>query len=185
MRWAAAFTVGASLFLGHTGSDQHAPAAGGFSFGPSPAYAATSPDEIMDDPALEERARALSKELRCLVCQNQSIDDSDADLARDLRRIVRERLLAGDSDDEIIAYVTQRYGDFVLLRPPVKPSTWGLWYGPPAIFVLAAIAIGAYLRHRRHDDDDESGSTQQSEQLSPEEQARLDQLLDRETTKET
>src|SRR5690606_38216184 len=88
------------------------------------AQGATSPDEILADPALEERARDLSRQLRCLVCQNQSIDDSDAELARDLRQIVRERLVAGDSDEEIIAFLTARYGDFVLLKPPVKPATW-------------------------------------------------------------
>lgn len=145
-----------------------------------PARAATSPDEVMDDPALEARARHLSKELRCLVCQNQSIDDSDAGLARDLRQLVRERLLAGDTDDEIIAFVTARYGDFVLLRPPVKPSTWGLWYGPPVIFVIAAGAIFLYLRRRR----DDVASVPVNE-LSDEEQAKLDRLLDRQSTTET
>ncbi|MDJ0897067.1 MAG: cytochrome c-type biogenesis protein CcmH, partial [Alphaproteobacteria bacterium] len=95
-----------------------------------PAVAVVSPDEMLDDPALEARARALSKELRCLVCQNESIDESDADLARDLRKIVRERLVAGDTDDEVIGYLTARYGDFVLLNPPVKPLTWALWFGP-------------------------------------------------------
>ena len=82
---------------------------------------------------LEQRARALSRQLRCLVCQNQSIDDSDADLAHDLRQLVRERLVAGDSDAEIIAFLTARYGDFVLLKPPVEPATWGLWFGPLAL----------------------------------------------------
>ncbi len=150
------------------------------SLGGSAALAATSPDEILDDPELEARARELAKELRCLVCQNQSIDDSDADLARDLRHIVRERLLAGDSDADIIDYVTARYGDFVLLRPPMKPSTWGLWYGPLVIFVIAGIAIMFYLRRRRND-----GDVRQPEQLSADEQARLDRLLDRQTTNET
>lgn len=143
--------------------------------GAPPVAAATSPDEVLDDPALEERARGLAKELRCLVCQNQSIDDSDADLARDLRRLVRERLLAGDSDDEIIDFVTQRYGDFVLLRPPVKASTWVLWYGPPVIFALAAILIFLYMRRRRR----EPLSEPAVEELSVEERARLDRLLDR------
>jgi cytochrome c-type biogenesis protein CcmH len=143
--------------------------------GAPPAAAATNPDEILDDPVLERRARELAKELRCLVCQNQSIDDSDADLARDLRQLVRERLLAGDSDAEIIDFVTARYGDFVLLRPPVKPSTWGLWYGPPAIFVLAGIAIILYMRRRRSDPVQAP-----AEALSAEEQARLDRLLRRE-----
>ena len=100
------------------------------------AQAATSPAEMLSDPVLEARARMLGKELRCLVCQNQSIDDSDADLARDLRRLVRDRLVAGDSDAKVLAYITERYGDFVLLKPPVRPATWLLWFGPPA--VLAA-----------------------------------------------
>jgi cytochrome c-type biogenesis protein CcmH len=150
--------------------------------GAPPAAAATSPDEILDDPALEARARELAKELRCLVCQNQSIDDSDADLARDLRQLVRERLLAGDSDEEIIAFVTERYGDFVLLRPPMKPSTWGLWYGPPAIFAIAAVAIFFYLRRRRGEG---ATATEENDALSEEEQARLDRLLERQGGEKT
>ena len=134
------------------------------------AHAATSPDEILADPVLEERARALSQQLRCLVCQNQSIDDSDADLARDLRQLVRERLVAGDSDAEIIAFLTARYGDFVLLKPPVKPATWGLWFGPLAVLVVAAGGIVVYLRRRGPRDP---GSVP----LSADEQARLDALM--------
>ena len=133
-------------------------------------HAATSPDEILADPALEERARALSRQLRCLVCQNQSIDDSDADLARDLRRLVRERLVAGDSDAEIIAFLTARYGDFVLLKPPVEPATWGLWFGPLAVLVVAAGGIVVYLRRRGP--RDQAGAP-----LSADEQARLDALM--------
>lgn len=144
------------------------------------AHAAPTPDEVLEDPVLEERARAISKELRCLVCQNQSIDDSDADLARDLRLLVRERLLAGDSDDEIIAFATERYGDFVLLRPPVKPSTWLLWYGPPIILVIAVLSLMVYMRRRRND-----GDSRQPEALSPDEQAKLNHLLDRRTSSET
>ena len=94
-----------------------------------PAHA-IQPDEVLADPALEARAREIGRELRCLVCQNQSIDDSDADLARDLRVLVRERLQAGDSDRQVVDYVVSRYGDFVLLRPPVKPATYALWFGP-------------------------------------------------------
>ncbi len=110
--------------------------------------AATSPEEMLADPALEARARALGKELRCLVCQNQSIDDSDAALARDLRRIVRERLLAGDSDAAIERYLVERYGDFVLLRPPVKPATWLLWVGPFLVLLAGAGLVFAFLRRR-------------------------------------
>ena len=112
------------------------------------ALAATSPVEMLPDAALEARARALGKELRCLVCQNQSIDDFDADLARDLRQIVRERLVAGDSDAQVIGYVTERYGDFVLLRPPVKPSTWLLWFGPAVVLLGGAALLAAYFRGR-------------------------------------
>ena len=133
-------------------------------------HAATSPDEILANPGLEERARALSRQLRCLVCQNQSIDDSDAELARDLRQLVRERLLAGDSDAEIIAFLTARYGDFVLLKPPVKPATWGLWFGPLAVLLIAGGGIVVYLRRRP---PRESASAP----LSPEERARLDALM--------
>ena len=96
---------------------------------------AVEPGEVLPDPALEARARALSKELRCLVCQNQSIDDSNAPLARDLRVLVRDRLQAGDSDAKVMEYVTDRYGDYVLLRPPFKATTLVLWIGP---FVVRA-----------------------------------------------
>ncbi|MDX1540671.1 MAG: cytochrome c-type biogenesis protein [Geminicoccaceae bacterium] len=136
-----------------------------------PAGAAPNPDEVLDDPALEARARDLGKELRCLVCQNQSIDDSDAELARDLRRIVREQLEAGKTDEEIITFLTERYGDFVLLRPPVKPSTWGLWLGPFAVLALGGVGVAVWLRRRPRT------ATEVSE-LSSEEQRRLDRLLD-------
>ena len=101
---------------------------------------AIQPDEILKDTVLEERARVISKELRCLVCQNQSIDDSDAPLARDLRVLVRERLQAGESNEEVINFVVDRYGDFVLLRPPVKASTLVLWLSP-----VAALIVGIFL----------------------------------------
>lgn len=110
---------------------------------------AVEPDEILDDPALEDRARALSRGLRCLVCQNQSIDDSNADLARDLRLLVRERLLAGDTDDAVIDYVTDRYGDYVLLQPPVKPTTYLLWFFPAVLFAAGLVVTARYLRRRR------------------------------------
>ncbi len=116
-------------------------------FGPATAARAVQPDEVLSDPALEARARELSKHLRCLVCQNQSIDDSDADLARDLRILVRERLKAGDSDKQVLAFLVARYGDFVLLEPPMKPETWLLWFGPFA--VLAAAGLGLFAAARR------------------------------------
>jgi cytochrome c-type biogenesis protein CcmH len=111
--------------------------------------AGVEPGEMLADPVLETRARDISKNLRCLVCQNQSIDDSNAALARDLRIIVRERLAAGDSDTEVIDYVVARYGDFVLLKPPLKPVTYALWFGPVAIALAAAAAAAAFLRRRR------------------------------------
>jgi len=114
----------------------------------SPAVAVL-PSERLADPALEARARMLSQELRCLVCQNQSIDDSNADLAHDLRVLVRERLQAGDSDRQVLAYLTSRYGEYVLLRPPVKPATWLLWFGPPALLVVGAAAMVLVWRRRR------------------------------------
>jgi cytochrome c-type biogenesis protein CcmH len=114
-----------------------------------PALAATSPGEMLKDPGLEARARALGKELRCLVCQNQSIDDSDADLAKDLRHLVRERLVAGDSDEQVRAFLTDRYGDFVLLKPPVRPITWLLWFGPLAVLLVGGGLVVAFFRGRR------------------------------------
>ena len=108
---------------------------------------AIGPDEVLADPTMEARARAISKELRCLVCQSESIDESEADLAKDLRRIVRERLLAGDSDAQVIAYIHDRYGDFVLMTPPVKPSTLPLWLAP--IIVLTTGGGIAFLAFRK------------------------------------
>jgi len=110
---------------------------------------AVEPNEILKDPALEQRARAISKKLRCLVCQNQSIDDSDAGLARDLRVLVRERLSAGDSDEAVVRFVVARYGDFVLLRPPVTPATYALWFGPLLLLLLAGIGVVVFLKRRR------------------------------------
>jgi cytochrome c-type biogenesis protein CcmH len=110
-----------------------------------PGSTATSPDEILPDPALEARARALGKELRCLVCQNQSIDDSDAPLAKDLRRIVRERLVAGDSDAAIKRHLVERYGEFVLLEPPFEPATWLLWLGPFLVLLSGGGLVLAFL----------------------------------------
>jgi len=110
---------------------------------------AVEPNEVLKDPVLEKRARVISKHLRCLVCQNQSIDDSNAGLARDLRVLVRQRLTAGDSNRAVVEFVVARYGDFVLLRPPVKPTTYVLWFGPALILLLAGLGAGAFLRRRR------------------------------------
>jgi len=133
---------------------------------------AVLPDEKLSDPAMEARAREISKELRCLVCQNQSIDDSNADLARDLRVLVRERLVAGDSDDQVLAYIHDRYGDFVLLRPPVTGYTALLWGGPFALLILAGTGTALYLRQRRRDADGTPAPA-----LTAEEEARLQALL--------
>jgi cytochrome c-type biogenesis protein CcmH len=132
---------------------------------------AVEPNEMLSDPALEARARAISRDIRCLVCQNQSIDDSQADLAHDLRVLIRERLVAGDSDSQVRDFLVTRYGDFVLLNPPVKPKTYLLWFGPAAIFLVALLTIALYFRRRRH----EAGPAA----LSAEESARLQTLLAR------
>jgi cytochrome c-type biogenesis protein CcmH len=113
---------------------------------------AVQPDEILSDSKLESRARALSRELRCMVCQNQSIDDSDAPLARDLRLLVRERLVAGDSDEKVIGFLTARYGEFVLLNPRFGWNTALLWAAPGAVFVSGGIALIVFLRRRRNQD---------------------------------
>lgn len=129
---------------------------------------AVDPEEKLADPALEERARVISKGLRCLVCQNQSIDDSDAGLAKDLRILVRERLLAGDSNAEVQDYIVARYGDFVLLKPPVKPETYALWITPPLAVILAVLAALRWYRNR---------PTKETGALSAEEQAASDEIL--------
>ncbi len=133
---------------------------------------ALQPNEVLKDPALEARARALSKDIRCLVCQNQSIDDSNADLARDLRVLVRERLQKGDSDPEILDFLVKRYGDFVLLKPPVKASTYLLWYGPIGIFILGVLGLIVFFSNRRVVPD------RATEGLSDDEEKRIAALLD-------
>lgn len=109
---------------------------------------AVEPGEILDDPALEERARDLSQGLRCLVCRNESIDESNAELARDMRVLVRERLVAGDSDEEVIAFLVDRYGEYVLLEPTATGSNLALWLAGPAMLVLGAGIAAVYLRRR-------------------------------------
>lgn len=110
---------------------------------------AVNPSEILTDPTLEARARHISKGLRCLVCQNQSIDDSDASLAKDLRVIVRERITAGDSNDQVETYVVSRYGDFVLLKPPFNMTTLVLWLSPLLLFICGTIAIIVFFRRKK------------------------------------
>jgi cytochrome c-type biogenesis protein CcmH len=131
---------------------------------------AVEPDEILDDPVLEQRARDLSAEIRCVVCQNESIDSSNAEIAREVRLLVRERLVAGDSDQEILDYLVDRYGDFVLLRPPMKPTTYLLWYGPFAVLLLGALGVFVYFRRLR-------AAPAVPPALSAEEEARLARLL--------
>ena len=111
----------------------------------APPAKAVEPDEILSDPGLEGRARELSTQLRCVVCQSQSIDESNAPLAKDMRIIVRERLTAGDSDEDVLQYMVARYGDYVLLKPPVQNNTLFLWLAPLGIFIFAAGGAGLYL----------------------------------------
>ena len=117
--------------------------------GAGPALGVLSPDDMLDDPALEARARALSVQLRCLVCQNQSIDDSDATLARDLRLLVRERLVAGDSDSQVLDFLVARYGEFVLMRPVLAPHTVLLWASPLLLLGLGALGLIVWFVRRR------------------------------------
>jgi cytochrome c-type biogenesis protein CcmH len=137
--------------------------------------AAVQPDEMLADPNLEARARTLSAELRCLVCQNQSIDDSDAALAKDLRILVRERLKAGDGDGQVLDYLVARYGEFVLLRPRFNAHTAILWTLPFAVLILGAGGILVALRRRS------VRSNRIEAPLSAEEKARLDEILARES----
>jgi cytochrome c-type biogenesis protein CcmH len=131
---------------------------------------AVEPAERLADPALEARARTISSQLRCLVCQNESIDESGADLAHDIRMFVRERLAAGDTNAQAIQAIVNRYGQFVLLKPPVEPATYVLWYGPPAL--LAAGVLGALLWLKRR-----QPATAETVPLSAEETSRLDGLM--------
>ena len=133
---------------------------------------AVEPSEILQNPQLEARARNLSRNIRCLVCQNQSIDDSNASLAKDLRKIVREQLVSGASDNEIYDFLIARYGDFVLLRPPIKVTTYVLWYGPLFIFFAGLLLSVLFLIRRKR--------IMPEEPLSPEEQEELSSLINRE-----
>ncbi len=131
---------------------------------------AVEPDEVLDDPVLEERAREISAEVRCVVCQNEPIDSSNAGVARDLRLIIRERLVAGDTNQEVFDYLVARYGDFVLFNPPWRPSTYALWLGPFIILGLGFLAVIMALRGK---------SGQLTASLTPEEQARLEALREK------
>ena len=129
---------------------------------------AVNPDEVLPDAKLEQRAREISAQLRCMVCQNQSIDDSNAELARDLRVLVRDRLVKGDSDKDVIDYVVSRYGEFVLLNPRVSAKTYILWGAPVALLLIGIVAALVYTRRR---------PVSASARLSPDEEARLQALL--------
>jgi cytochrome c-type biogenesis protein CcmH len=133
---------------------------------------AVQPDEILKDQALEQRARALSRELRCMVCQNQSIDDSDAPLARDLRVLVRERLTAGDSDSQVVDFLVARYGEFVLLKPRFAWHNSVLWLTPVAALIAGAIAMFGAVKRRR-------AVPPAAAPLSPEEEQRLAEVIER------
>jgi cytochrome c-type biogenesis protein CcmH len=142
----------------------------------APQAVAVQPDEVLSDPALESRARVLSQELRCMVCQNQSIDDSNAPLARDLRLLVRERLKEGDSDKQVIDYLVTRYGEFVLLNPRLSLHTALLWFGPP--LALGGGALALFLAARRRNRRGLSDTAKpEGGMLTPTEEARLAKLL--------
>jgi cytochrome c-type biogenesis protein CcmH len=139
----------------------------------SPAVHAVQPDEIMSDPAQELRARNLSRELRCMVCQNQSIDDSEAPLARDIRLLVRERIAKGDSDKQVLDFLVARYGAFVLLKPPFEEQTWLLWLLTPLVLAGGAISLWVFARRGGRT---ATGQENFSAPLTAEEEARLAQL---------
>ena len=130
---------------------------------------AVQPDEVLDDPVLEGRARDLSQLIRCLVCQNESIDTSNASLARELRILVRERLTAGDSDQEVLDFLVARYGDFVLLQPRLTPTNYLLWFGPAVLLLFGLVGVALYFKRRR---------PSAADSLSAEEQARLARLIE-------
>src|SRR6476660_4896945 len=140
----------------------------------APSTHAVQPDEIMADPAKELRARHLSRELRCMVCQNQSIDDSEAPLARDLRLLVRERIAAGDSDAQVIDFLVVRYGEFVLLKPRLNLHTWLLWLLPPLALIGGGLALWTHSRRRSRTAPAEDPSLFK---LTAEEEARLERLI--------
>ncbi len=145
----------------------------------APALAAVGdPADRLGDPGLESRAQALGRELRCMVCQNQSIEDSDAELARDLRRIVREQVAAGHSDSDIMSYLHARYGDFVLLRPPVKPETWLLWATPALALGGGALLILAVRRRAARAAASAAAEAPEPPALSEAERARLRRRLE-------
>ncbi len=139
----------------------------------APASWAVEPSEMLKDPKLEARARNISKNLRCLVCQNESIDESNADLARDLRVLLRERLKAGDTDEEAVNYLVSRYGEYVLLKPRLAPHTYILWFGPFAVLLIGGLAL--YYARRKSSASQAAARVEAG--LSEEERKRLEELL--------
>jgi cytochrome c-type biogenesis protein CcmH len=140
-------------------------------FAAAPSHA-VEPDEMLPNPALEARARAISEELRCMVCQNESIDESQAPLAHDLRVLVRQRIMAGDSDQQIINFLVSRYGEFILLKPPLSWNTLALWGAPPALLLFGIAMMIAIERRRRA-----ARPAAEAAKLSAAEEARLAQIL--------
>ncbi len=134
---------------------------------------AVEPDEMLSNPVLEARARVISKELRCMVCQNESIDESEAPLAHDLRVLVRQRILAGDSNQQVINFLVARYGEFILLKPPLSWNTIALWGAPPALLLLGALMIVVVERRRKA-----AAPAAEMPKLSTAEEARLARILD-------
>ncbi len=135
---------------------------------------AVEPDEVLADPALEDRAREISKELRCVVCQNQSIDDSNAEIARDMRLLVRERLVEGDTDDQVVDFMVARYGEYVRFSPTIRFETLPLWFGPPALVLVVVLAIVMVYRAQQNRSAHEGVRP-----LSAAERARLDALVEK------
>ncbi len=131
---------------------------------------AVAQEAQLADPQLEQRARDLSREIRCVVCQSQSVSDSDADIAKEMRALIREQMAAGKSDQEIRDYLVARYGDFVLFDPPFKASTYALWIGPFAILVLAGVGVGTFFRRRAQE-------PARARELSADEHNRVERLL--------
>lgn len=137
---------------------------------------AVEPDEMLTNPVLEQRAREISKDLRCVVCQNQDIDSSNAGVARDLRLLVRERLVAGDTDTQVIEYIRARYGDYVLLKPPLEPATYALWFAPIAFILIGIFVGGGVLMSRR--------KPEKIEDLSSEDENTVSEILRQNETRD-
>ncbi len=138
----------------------------------APSTFAVEPDEMLADAALEERARVISQDLRCVVCQNENIDESNAVLAQDMRRLVRQRVLAGDTNQEVLDYMVERYGDFVLLRPRMTPETYLLWFGPALVLIAGAVVTVRTLRRAS-----QRTLSTSPQNLSADERSRLDHLV--------